>query len=102
MACGMACSQLASLVTSSGTNSAVAPDWRSASAVCLPRSSRTSAMTTAAPARASASAIPAPSPRPPPVTSAFRPVSSYTLIRHLFPGPPWARRPQRSAAGHVT
>ena len=33
------------------------------------------------------------------VTSAFRPVSSYTLIRHLFPGPPWARRPAAQRCG---
>ena len=96
MACGMACSQLASLVTSSGTNSAVAPDWRSASAVCFPRSSRTSAMTMAAPTRASASAIPAPSPRPPPVTSAFRPVSSYS---HQAPLPGTAMGPPDRSAG---
>ena len=38
---------------------------------------------TAAPARASARAIPSPSPRAPPVTRAFLPVRSYTLIEHL-------------------
>ena len=75
---GMACSQLASSVTSSGTNPAVAPERRSVSAVSLPRSSRMSPMTTVAPARVSASAIPAPSPRAPPVTSALRPARSYT------------------------
>jgi len=80
-------SQLASELTSSWTNSAVAPDACSASAHDLPRSSRMSPITTEAPARASAWAIPSPSPRPPPVTSAFRPVRSYTLIRNLFPRP---------------
>ncbi len=83
MACGRPCVQLASAVTSSGTNSALAPDVRSSSAADLPRSSLMSPMTTAAPARASARAIPSPSPRAPPVTRALRPVRSYTLIGHL-------------------
>ena len=47
-----------------------------------------SPITTDAPARASACAIPSPSPRAPPVTSAFRPVRSYTLIWYLFLGTP--------------
>ena len=63
-------------VMSSGTNSALAPPPRSESTVALPRSSLTSPITTAAPARASARAIPSPSPRAPPVTRALRPARS--------------------------
>src|ERR1700761_4825434 len=81
---GIARSQLSSEVTSSDTNSAVPPAFRSESAHVLPRSPRMSPITTEAPARASAWAIPSPAPRPPPVTSALRPARSYTLIRHLF------------------
>ena len=76
MACGIACAQLSSDVTSSATNSAFAPSSRSELAVALPRSSLMSAITTAAPARARARAIPSPSPRAPPVTRALRPVRS--------------------------
>src|SRR5580658_1911138 len=96
----MASSQLASLVTSSGRNAAVAPDFLSSSAVAWPRSSRMSPMTTAAPARASASAIPAPRPRAPPVTRALRPVRSYTLMLYLLLEVALARTMRRRSRCH--
>ena len=63
-----------------------------------------SPITTAAPARASASAIPAPRPRAPPVTSALRPVRSYTLIGYLLleMTPAWLSRRRALRGGGAT